>query len=141
MKPVPLSEFKAGQIPLEHEEQTAFVQYLELAYPSVKFFAVPNGGLRPFKVNDRGQRYSQVAKKLKAMGVRPGVPDLMVIEPRAGYHGVFIEFKRIKGGRLDSDQILWKEFIIGKGYYYFVAEGADMARTLFDKYMNDDLPL
>lgn len=46
-------------------------------------FAIPNGGHRDVRV----------AKKLKAEGVKPGVPDLMWPIVRGRYHGLFMELK------------------------------------------------
>lgn len=65
--------------PSEHDEQVAFIQWLELT--GYMFSAIPNGGVRHI-----GQ-----AMKLKAEGVRPGVPDVLVIVNRML---VWIEMKR-----------------------------------------------
>lgn len=46
-------------------------------------FHVPNGGSR-----DRRE-----AARLKAQGVRAGVPDLCLPVPSGAYHGLFIELK------------------------------------------------
>ena len=40
-----------------------------------------------------GHRNKATAGKLKAEGVRAGVPDLMLLYPRHGYHGLVIELK------------------------------------------------
>lgn len=45
--------------------------------------AIPNGG----------QRSKATAAKLKAEGVRAGVPDLAIFVARHGYHGAFLELK------------------------------------------------
>lgn len=66
-------------VPTEHEEQVAFIEWLELT--GYKFSAIPNGGVRHI-----GQ-----AVKLKAEGVRPGLPDILVIVNRML---VWIEMKR-----------------------------------------------
>ena len=76
----------------EDDLQMAVVQFLELALPaSAIYFAVPNGGLRS----------KRVASRLKAMGVRAGVPDLVVL-----WLGqwIFIELKPPTGGFLSKAQ-------------------------------------
>lgn len=77
------------KIPSEHEEQVLFVQWFRREFPGVLIFAIPNGGVRG-KV---------AAAKLKAEGVVRGIPDLYVPAWR-----LWIEMKRIKGGRLSKDQ-------------------------------------
>jgi hypothetical protein len=63
----------------EHDEQVAFVEWLEIN--QYKFSAIPNATWTSF---------SQ-AKKNTAEGVRPGLPDLLVI---VNDHLVWIEMKR-----------------------------------------------
>ena len=85
---------KRSLTPSEHQVQVAFINWCRLneaRYPALKLaFACPNGGLRNVIT----------AKKLKAEGVRPGVPDWWL--PVPSYHprmvapknGLTIEFKR-----------------------------------------------
>lgn len=57
-------------------------------HPELKLLHhIPNGGLRN----------KAVAGKLKAMGQRAGVPDLMLPVARGGFHGLYIEMKRPAG--------------------------------------------
>ena len=73
----------------EHDTQAAFIKRLELAgiHGIESAFAVPNGGAR----------HPAVAGKLKAEGVRPGIPDWLWPEPRGGFMGLAIEFKHGDG--------------------------------------------
>lgn len=66
-----------------------FVQWFRREYTGVLIFAIPNGGVRG-KI---------AAAKLKAEGVVRGIPDLYVPEWK-----LWIEMKRVKGGRLSQDQ-------------------------------------
>jgi len=100
-------------IPTEHAEQVTFVTEFEKEFPGVRIFAIPNGGLR----NKR------VAIKLKAEGLRPGVPDLFVPE-----WNLWIEMKRTKGGRLSADQKDWIEYLTGRaGHSAIVGKGWEHA--------------
>lgn len=73
----------------EHQHQCAFIQWFEAQYPNVLIFAIPNGG----------QRHIGTARKLKAEGVRAGIPDLCVPKWK-----LWIEMKKIKG-KLSDEQI------------------------------------
>jgi hypothetical protein len=76
-------------IPTEDVEQAAFVAWFRATWPDVRIFSIPNGGRRSMKV----------ANTLKATGVLPGVPDLFVPA-----WDLWIEMKRVKGGRLSPEQ-------------------------------------
>lgn len=69
----------------EHDHQVAFFKWLSMQkLDGVELVhATPNGG----------QRHPAVAAKLKAEGVRPGVPDVSWPAPRGGFVGLAIEFK------------------------------------------------
>lgn len=65
-------------------------------YPVLKpLHHVPNGGYHPEKVNPRtGRSYSLEAQRLKALGLTPGIPDVMLPVPRMGFGSLCMEFKR-----------------------------------------------
>lgn len=71
----------------EHQEQKALFEFAEWQqgkYPELKLmYAVPNGG----------HRHVAVAKKLKAEGVKSGVPDIELPVTRGGYTGLHVEMK------------------------------------------------
>lgn len=70
-----------------------------------KIFAIPNGGDRDIRV----------ASRLKAEGVRPGVPDLMLLTARRGYHGLVIELK-VGKNRPTREQMEWLFWLEGQGF-------------------------
>jgi len=81
-----------------HEEddlQITVADFLGRALPpDAYFFAVPNGGKRVQKKNARGEWYSPEATRMKAMGVKAGVPDLIFCWRG---HLFAIELKTAKG--------------------------------------------
>ena len=97
----------------EHQEQKNFVKWFELQYPKVKLFAIPNGG----------NRNVVTATMLKAEGVRKGVPDTFIPEWR-----LWLEFKRVKGGKLSPEQKDWIDYLNGCGYTAVVVNGFDAAK-------------
>lgn len=80
---------KPRRVQHEHIQQVAFLDWFELQFPGVVIFANANGGARNLIT----------AKRLKAEGVRPGVPDLYV----PAWH-LWIEMKRVRGGSLSPAQ-------------------------------------
>lgn len=96
----------------EHAEQVSLCQWIDANHPDLPYFAIPNGG----------NRNVVTAKKLKAEGVKPGVPDLFF--PSLN---LFVEMKREKGGRLSDYQKGWIEILEKSGYRVAVCKGAKEA--------------
>lgn len=117
------------QVPLEHEEQAALVQWAVAAtgkHPELKLlYAVPNGA----------RTSMSVAKRLKAEGLKSGVPDLVLPVARGGHHGLYLEMKRRKGGTLSDEQKEWIERLAQEGYGVFVCKGWEQARDVILKYL------
>ena len=99
-------------IPTEHEEQRTFVQWFRRKFPDVRIFSIPNGGWRS----------PATAAKLKVEGLSKGVPDLFIPAWR-----MFVEMKRIKGGRLSPEQEDWKSYLEESGYSVLVCHGCEEA--------------
>jgi len=118
----------------EHDEQVSLMKWCSLSYgkfPQLKaIFAIPNGG----------HRHITVASKMKAEGVKSGVPDLMLPFPSNGYNGLFIEMKRRKGGKLSDHQKEWRNMLYGYGYLVRVCEGWEVARNELIEYLTPSKP-
>ena len=71
-----------------------------------------------------------VAKKLKAQGVKPGVPDVLIFDSPPALperRGVAIELKRRKGGRATGYQQDWLTALAERGWFTAVCRGAGEA--------------
>ena len=116
-------------MPHESTEQTALFRWAAYSagkYPELRcLYHVPNGGSRnPIE-----------AHNLKLQGVQPGVPDICLPVPRGGYHGLYIELKRRKGGRLSEEQAGWIDRLNRLGYRAVVCKGWDAAREEIEQYL------
>lgn len=83
------------------------------------------------------------AMKLSRMRSHKGVPDVMIFEPRKGYHGLFIELKAespyLKSGKLSrskhiQEQNNYMEMLRERGYKAEFAVGFDEAKKIIDTY-------
>ena len=72
-------------------------------------FHVPNGGTRNMRE----------AVKFKSMGVKAGVPDLILPVARNKYHSLAIELKAGKNKPTEF-QLQWHEFLRKEGWYVAV---------------------
>ena len=120
------------RIPTEAEEQAAFIEWAELyrqKYPELAMlYHVPNGG----------SRHKLEAVNLKRQGVKKGVPDLCLPVARRGYHSLYIEMKRSKGGRLTQEQKGWIQNLRNYGNLAIVCEGAELAKKAILMYLRGD---
>lgn len=116
-------------LPTEHQEQAAVIQWFQLAYPEIKtrLFAVPNGA----------NKSRASAARFAVEGLRAGVPDLMLPIARHGFHGLFIEMKRLKGGRLSREQSDWLDFLGEQGYMAVVCCGSVAAIETLKEYLKN----
>ncbi len=111
--------------PSEYYEQLKTVVYLQKK--NIPVFAIPNGG----------SRHMLEAVKLKKSGVSPGVPDLMVPVARHGFHGMFLELKRIgKAGTVSDNQRWWIGVLQAQGYRCEVCAGFEAAKAVIDEYFS-----
>ena len=118
--------------PTEEMEQIALVRYLEIQ--QLRFSAVPSSTFtKSWSVKARNTR----------MGVRPGVPDLIVIIPPDRTNDaigrvLFIELKRVRGGVVSPDQKLWiaaLNDLDSPSVIAGVARGADEAIETIQSYL------
>ena len=86
---------------------------------------IPNGGMRS----------KAEAVRFKRIGVKAGVPDLCLPVARKGYHGLYIELKRQKGGKLSEDQKKWLDDLFAQGYLAVRCDGADEAIGILSNYL------
>ena len=109
----------------EHEIQVNCVNYFRLRYPKGLIYAIPNGG----------QRNVIVAAKLKSEGVLSGVPDLHIPIAKKGFHGLYIELKKGKAGKVSDNQLTIMEKLQSEGYRCEVCRSFDDFRNVVDNYM------
>lgn len=117
------------QVPTEEHEQEVIFRWAKLQackFPELFLLhAIPNGGLRNITT----------AVRLKATGVKAGVPDICLPVPSGGYHGLYIELKRKKGGVISGNQKEWLQMLSEQGYLALVAHGADEAIKIITDYL------
>jgi hypothetical protein len=119
-------------VPLEHEEQASLIQWafvMQKRIPELSMlFAIPNQGAARLK-------------NLQTEGVMRGVPDLFLAVPRGRgdsgemWHGLFIELKRRKGGKLSFEQVQWLNELTIQGYCAQAAYGWEEAKNQILKYL------
>lgn len=116
-------------VPTEYDEQAALIEWADLAskkYPELKWLHASNNGVRvPIGT----------AIKMKKAGMKAGIPDLLLLCSRHGYHALLIEMKRQKGGRVDPEQEACHAYLRDAGYLIVVCKGWEAAKAVILDYL------
>lgn len=124
----PTARERKPRIEREHAEAVALMKIVgmhEVSWPELaRLFHVPNGGARS----------KAAAGKLKAEGVKRGVPDYLFPVRRGDYVGLAIELKAI-GGRVEPEQRDWLTHLQSQGWVAVTAYGAEEAWQFVRKYV------
>jgi len=102
----------------EHTHQCEYFNWLHFLSDlpgevTALIYAVPNGGYRK----------PSEAVRLKAEGVKAGIPDINIDVPRRGFHGARIEMKKTDG-KVSEDQERIHKLLREQGYYTVVCYSA-----------------
>lgn len=107
-----------------HPETTlhiAIVQWLKVVAPDLVVHHSPNGEVRD----------KRTAAKLKAMGVRPGWPDLEIIDRNGRLH--FMEIKA-PSGRLSEAQQAFRDMCLSVCIPWACVHSIDEARAVLSQW-------
>lgn len=115
----------------EHDEQVKLFQWAELRGNQDErlklLFAIPNGAFY-------GKMWT-VAKKMKAEGLKSGVPDIMLPVACGRFHGLFIEMKSGKN-KPSENQEWWFDVLRIAGYFVNVCYSCEEAIDTIELYLN-----
>lgn len=122
----------------EHDEQRALFEWAEWnrgRWPVLALmFAIPNGAAVRHQTNQRGKTFSIEGAKLKAEGLKSGIPDIFLPVPAINCHGLFIEMKT-KTGAVSGAQKAWHTLLRSQGYFVTVCRGWMEARNEIVAYL------
>lgn len=127
-------EMKKKKIPTvptksEHAEQVSIFRLAQLysrQWPELRFLQGSMNGVRL----TIGQ-----AVRAKAAGMKKGVPDIFLPIKRGNYSGLFVELKRVSGGRIEPEQKLWAAMLTSQGYQHHFCKGCDAAWKVITDYL------
>lgn len=122
-------------MPTESAEQQAlftWARLLEGKYPELRLlYHIPNGGARN----------KATAGRLKAEGVKAGVPDLCLPVARGNCHGLYVELKRARGGKVSDEQRNWMTALGQEGYMVAACPGWEQAARIIEGYLNGGIEI
>ena len=115
--------------PLERDDQMLLFEWLEYAsiqHPELNLaYHIANGGRRDVRE----------ARNLRLQGVKAGVPDICIPVAKGRYSALYVELKRLKGGRVSEEQRAWIDALNRVGNLAVVAHGFEEAKNVIVDYL------
>ena len=106
----------------------AWAAMLEGVYPCLELmYHTPN----------EGKRTAASGGRLKAKGLKKGVPDIALPCARGGYHGLYIELK-VGDGKPTAEQKKYLHALDVEGYFVALAYSAAEAIRLIERYVRGE---
>ena len=109
----------------EFHLQKSICELLDVAYPQVVYFSVPNGAVLGWSEAER-KRAGREMSKLKVTGLKPGAPDLCVIGPGGVLCGLEVKSPT---GTLSESQRAFRHALEGAGGNYLIVRSLDDVRV------------
>lgn len=120
----PYSKYLGKEDILQHN----VMKYIQMQYPTALFTHVPNEGKRT--------KFEQF--KLKYLGTKPGVPDVMVFTPNKHRNGLAIELKA-GYNKPTANQKMWLDLLHHAKWSVHWSNSFDECKEIIDKYFKDEI--
>ena len=112
----------------EDQLQRAVINYISMQYPNAIFTHPMNEGKRtPF------EQY-----KMKYLGAKPGIPDLLIFTPNANKGGLAIELK-YKYNKPTPNQKKWLKWLVNCNWAVDWHNNFDDCIDTINKYFNNEI--
>jgi len=118
-------------IPTEHWEQCRLFEWAEENVKHHYELWMLNASLNGVRLSI-GQ-----AVKCKKAGMKSGYPDINLPVSRQGFNQLYIEMKRLDGGKLTKEQIVWHKLLRDEGNRVAVCSGWHEAKNVLINYLTE----
>jgi hypothetical protein len=135
-------------VPLKRESdhQKQFIKWIDMqpapGIPGGKLghycYAVPNGVWIP--TPDKHLRM-RIIMSQRRLGLRKGVPDIIIDLPLHQWHGCRLELKRDESSNVSDEQKAWLERLRARGYFCELVPGIQGATAAVRRYLEGEQPL
>lgn len=116
------------QATTEENEQIVLFRWAEFSasqYPELELL---------YHIQNEGKRSAVTGARLKAQGLKSGVPDVCLPTAHGGYIGLYIEMK-VKPNKPTENQKRWLRALREAGHMVAVCYGFEEARNLIVEYL------
>ena len=117
-------------VPLERNEAITLTDWVKAQGLGRWWIMIPNASKL---AGNPGQRAAMVAK-MKRQGFYVGASDYFLAMPQRGYHGLWLELKRQRGGSTTPEQKQFQLEMASMGYAVAICKGFEEARQAINDY-------
>lgn len=120
----------------EHTEQARVIEWArtnEFICPELCMLFSTLNGIPLLGIN--GRMRAIIINRMKAEGMKNGVPDLLFFVARKGYHGLVIEMK-VNDNKPSKEQTSWLDKMHEQGYLAVACWGADESKQVIADYLD-----
>ncbi len=136
----------AGKPMREADHQKQFIKWIDQqpapGLPGEKLgnycYAVPNGIWIP--TPDKHLRM-RIIMSQRRLGLRKGIPDIVLDLPLHQWHGARLEMKRDENSAISEEQIAWLERLRKRGFFCELVPGVQGATAAVRRYLAGEPPL
>lgn len=113
---------------IEQANLFRWAEWAESTYPELKLmYHVPN----------EGKRSKITGARLKRVGLKAGVPDVVLPVAHGGYIGLYIEMKYGKNKPTENQKV-WLDALKREGHLTAVCYDWEQAKDIIEKYLKMD---
>ena len=120
----------------EHIEQVEVVKWArdnEMVCPELSMLFSTLNGIPLLGIS--GRLRAVIINRMKAEGMKRGVPDLLFFVARKGYHGLVIEMK-VNTNKPTEEQVSWLDKMHEQGYLAVACWGSEEAKQVIADYLD-----
>lgn len=88
-----------------------------------------------FSVPNQARRARGLAGRMLAEGMKAGVPDLLLLVPRRGFHGLALELKNDPKAKPTEEQSAWLDWLESHSYFAAVGRTLEEAQNILEGYL------
>jgi hypothetical protein len=121
----------------EHTEQKFVIEWARshiVQYPVLEWLHSSLNGI-PLAGSKRTR--GRIMNHMKAEGMTKGIPDLFLPVACKGFHGIYLEVKRVHGGVLSKEQKAFRLFAKEQGYLDLVCLGHKAGIANLEWYLSE----
>lgn len=112
--------------PYEAQEQIALLKWIHLQ-PKIRDYVI--------SIPNEGMRSKRLGQKMVLMGLSKGASDIFIAYPANGYHGMWMELKRVSDSRVTASQVGFLDRMNKIGYATALCFGWIEGKEAIESYL------